>query len=97
MDISYQLVNLPFKILFGIVGFLVWEVFSSREWKRRPRLGTNPAGYWQDQAQWATHQNRVNEDKHHRRDADKTAFYERELKKREREISRLRSQLNNKR
>ena len=93
MDYSYHLINLPFKILFGIVGFLVWEVFSSGEWKRRPRLGTCPAGHWQNQAQWLTHQNRVIENEHRRRDADKTAYYERELKKREREISRLRSRI----
>ena len=94
MKIAEFLLTLPFKITFAILSFIVWEIISGGSWKQRKRVGTCPVGYWQDQAQWATHQNRQLEYEHCQQEKDLRAAYERELEKKEREISYLRSKLN---
>ena len=84
----------PFKILFAIAGFIVWHVLSNGEWKERKRRGTCPLGYWQDQYQGAVRQNRENEKYFLRREEERDAQHQKELKEKEREISYLRSILN---
>lgn len=93
MKIFEFFVILPFKIIIALVGFIVWELLSNGEWKWRKRLGTCPVGYWQDQAQWATHQNQQLEYEHNKREEELRTYYEQELNKKERENSYLRSQL----
>jgi hypothetical protein len=85
--------TLPFVIFFSILSFIVWEIISNGSWKRRKKLGGCPIGYWQDQAQWANHQNDLLRYEQKTREDDLRAGYERELAKKDREISYLRSKL----
>jgi hypothetical protein len=85
--------TLPFKILFVISGFIVWQILSNGEWKMRKRRGNSPLGYWQDQYQGAVRQNRENEKYFLRREEERDAQHHKEQKRKEREISYLRSKL----
>ncbi len=95
MKVVTRLINLPFKVLFAILGFIVWDVLSDGRWKQRKRAGGCPAGYWQGQAQWEAYKNRQLLDERRKLEADLRSRYERQLKKKEREISHLRSRLAN--
>ena len=94
---TWKLVNLPFRIFFGLLGILVWHVFSSGSWKYRRKMGGCPVPYLQEQVRWSAYQNRQQEEEYARREAEFRATYNREIEKRERVISRLRSQKDTKR
>lgn len=93
MKITAFLLTLPFVIICAILNFIVWEIFSNGSWKQRKRVGTCPVGYWQGQAQWATRQNKLLEYQQQKHERDLRAAFDRELEKKERMISYLRSQL----
>ena len=81
--------TLPFKILFGITGIFVWEVLSNGEWKLRKRRGYCPLGYWQDQYQGSVRQNRENEVYFLKREEERDAQHQKELKAKEQKQIKL--------
>ena len=93
MKVAEFVFTLPFVILFGVISFLVWEILSDGSWKRRKKVVGCPVGYWQDQAQWANHQNTLLKYEQQKREGDLRTAYERELAKKDREIKYLRSKL----
>ncbi len=94
MKAAEFVLTLPFVIFFAILNFLVWEIISDGSWKRRKKVVGCSVGYWQDQAQWANHQNTLLKYEQQNREDSLRAAYERELAKKERKISYLRSKLN---
>jgi len=90
---SEMILTLPFKITIAIFSFIVWEILSNGEWKQRKRWKACPVGYWQDQAQGSAREIRQTQDYYEKRERDLHADYQQEIKKKEREISYLRSRL----
>ncbi len=60
-------------------------------------MGTCPVGSLQEQIRWGAHQKKGLEYEHKKEKDDLHSIYKQEIKKKDREISRLRSELDKKR
>jgi hypothetical protein len=95
MKVAEFVLTLPFIIINGVLSVIFWEILSNGSWKRKKRMRGCPVGYWQDQAQWAYHQNDLLRYEQKTSEDHLRAGYERELAKKDkdREIKYLRSKL----
>ena len=86
------ILELLFKVLFTIVDFLVWEVFSNGNWKTKQRQ-FNSSVYWMERASGAERRSRDQNYKSRREMEEANKKFREELKRKEREISYLRSKI----
>ena len=87
--------TMPFKILIGIAGFIIWVLLSNGEWKWRKRRGFCPPGPGLASDPRADRQIREIKNYFLKREEERDAQHQKELKAKEREISYLRSKLYN--
>ena len=71
--------ELPFRFVAGIFNFIVWELFSSRQWKKRRLYGKNRDYYYLDEIEGLKAQLLQREREHRREVEDLNRKHRQEL------------------
>ena len=80
--------ELPFKFVAGIFDFIVWELFSSQQWKKRRQYGKNREYYFLDEIEGLKAQLLQREREHRREVDDLNRKHRQELNAERRKIQR---------